>query len=210
MSKASTHTEEVRLAEKHLMKRDPVLRPYIRQHSPCPLRPTTRHFETLVSGIISQQLSSSAARTILGRFKDLYQGSRFPLASQIIETEHEQLRSVGLSGAKARYVKDLATKTLDGSLALKHLSRMEDEEVIEMLVTVKGIGVWTAHMFLMFSLGRLNVLPVGDLGIRKAIQRAYGLPALPDAAEIEHIADERRWHPYCSVASWYLWRSLEG
>ncbi len=202
--------EHMRLAEKHLTKRDPVLRPYIRKHSPCRLQPNRRYFETLTASIVSQQLSTSAARTILGRFKNLYEGPRFPTAAQILETDDERLRGVGLSGQKARYIKDLAAKTEDGTLALNRLSRMDDEDVIDMLVSVKGVGVWTAHMFLMFSLGRLNVLPVGDLGIRKAIERAYHLPALPRAEEIERLAQERQWHPYCSVASWYLWRSLEG
>lgn len=209
MPSKAVFTEELRIADLHLMKQDPVLRPHIRRHSPCRLQPSRRHFETLVVGIVSQQLSTSAARTILGRFRQLFENSRFPTAEQILETSPEQLRGVGLSGQKASYVKDLAARTADGSLQLNRLSRMDDDKVIEMLVAVKGIGVWTAHMFLMFSLGRLNVLPVGDLGIRKAIEKAYGLASLPTGPEIERLAEERRWHPYCSVASWYLWRSLE-
>ena len=212
MPTIAEHSERVRVAEQHLMKRDSILRPHIRRNSPCELRPRPhgKHFQTLVTGILSQQLSGSAARTIIGRFTDLYTPARFPEASQIIETEHERLRSVGLSNAKSRYVKDLAAKTLDGTLSFSRLSRMTDEEVIQMLVRVNGIGVWTAHMFLMFSLGRLDVLPVGDLGIRKAIERAYGLGSLPNTAQIEKIANERGWHPYCSVASWHLWRIIDG
>lgn len=191
------------------MRRDDVLRPHIRKHRPWDLKPGNRHFETLVIGIISQQLSGMAARTILSRFKLLYHPARFPAAAQILQTEGEALRGVGLSGQKASYIKDLASRAESGALKLNRLARMTDDQVIEELVAVKGIGVWTAHMFLMFSLGRLNILPVGDLGIRKAIERAYGLSALPGAPEIEQLAIERRWHPYCSVASWYLWKSLE-
>ena len=149
------------------------------------------------------------ARTILSRFKLLYHPARFPAAAQILQTEGEALRGVGLSGQKASYIKDLASRAESGALKLNRLARMTDDQVIEELVAVKGIGVWTAHMFLMFSLGRLNILPVGDLGIRKAIERAYGLSTMPGAPEIEQLAIERRWHPYCSVASWYLWKSLE-
>ena len=212
MATLSQYAERVRVAEQQLMKRDPVLRPHIRKHSPCQLRPHPhgRHFETLVTGILSQQLSSSAARTIIGRFKEIYAPSKFPEAAEIIATEHDRLRGVGLSHAKSRYVKDLASKTLDGTVTLKRLSRMTDDQVIEMLVRVNGVGVWTAHMFLMFSLGRLDVLPVGDLGIRKAIERAYGFASLPGPGEIEKLATERGWHPYCSVVAWHLWRSIDG
>lgn len=194
------------------MRRDPVLRPHIRRNSPCQLRPHPhrRHFETLVTGILSQQLSSSAARTIIGRFKELYSPAKFPEPAQIVDTDHQKLRSAGLSNAKARYVQDLSAKTIDGTLVLKGISRLKDEDVIEMLVRVNGIGVWTAHMFLMFSLGRLNILPVGDLGIRKAIQQSYGFSSLPTPAEIEELAEKRGWHPYCSVAAWHLWRTIDG
>lgn len=212
MPTVTQFAESLRQAEQHLMKRDPVLRPHIRKNSPCQLRPHPhgRHFETLVTGILSQQLSSSAARTIIGRFKDLYLPAKFPEPTHIVATDHERLRSVGLSNAKARYVRDLSAKVIDGTLVLKGISRMKDDDVIEMLVRVNGIGVWTAHMFLMFSLGRLDILPVGDLGIRKAIQLSYGFPALPTPAEIEALADQRGWHPFCSVASWHLWRTIDG
>jgi DNA-3-methyladenine glycosylase II len=210
MPALSQFAESVRAAEQHLMKRDPVLRPHIRRNSPCKLRPYPhhQHFQTLVTGILSQQLSSSAANTIIGRFKGLY--SKFPEPMEILETDHERLRGAGLSNAKARYVKDLSARTIDGTLVLHRISRMSNDEVIEMLTKVNGIGVWTAHMFLMFSLGRLDILPVGDLGIRKAIQINYGFAELPTPAEIEDLADKRRWHPYCSVASWHLWRTIDG
>jgi len=209
MPKDPDFTEQLDIAERHLSRRDAVLRLFIRKYGPCRLRPHRRYFETLVDAIISQQLSSKASETILNRFKTLYSPARFPKATHILATEHESLRGVGLSGQKISYLRDLATRTQEKTLRLNRFSRMGDQEVIDMLVAVKGIGVWTAQMFLIFSLGRLNVLPVGDLGVRRAIERGYGLGELPGAEEIEKLAGERRWHPYCSVASWYLWRSLE-
>ncbi len=194
-------------AERHLSQRDPVLRPFIKRHSPCLLRPHTRYYETLVRAIISQQLSTKVADTICGRVKAIYAPTRFPKPDQILATPDEKLRATGMSNAKVSFLKDIAAKTADGTLKLSRLSRMDDEEVIAMLTGVKGIGVWTAHMFLIFSLGRLNVLPVGDLGIRKAVERLYGFDHLPNADEIGQIAGQGGWRPYCSVASWFLWRS---
>jgi DNA-3-methyladenine glycosylase II len=201
--------DSLRAAERHLARRDPIMREFIRKYGPCRIRPHNRYFDTLVDAIISQQLSSKAAETILNRFKGLYAPARFPTAAQILITPDERIRSVGVSGQKLSYIRDLSARTEDGTLKLSRLARMNDEEIIEMLTAVKGIGVWTAHMFMIFSLGRLNVLPVGDLGVRKAIARAYELPGLPDAATIEAVAENRQWKPYCSVAIWYLWRSLE-
>jgi len=198
--------ETLLAAERHLSRRDPVLRVSIKKHNPCLLRPHTRYFETLVNAIVSQQLSTKVANTILGRFKALYSPARFPRPGAVLLTPDEKLRATGMSRGKVSFIKDLAAKTEDGTLKLSRLSRLSDEEVIEMLIKVKGIGVWTAHMFLIFSLGRLDVLPVGDLGIRKAIQTAYQFDELPNADQIEQIANERGWRPYCSVASWYLWR----
>ncbi len=207
--KLANFQELVRAAERHLSRRDPVLRPFIKKHGPCRLQPHTRHFETLVGAIISQQLSTKVADTIIGRFKSVYAPARFPRPAQILLTPDEILRATGMSGAKVAFIKDLAAKAEDGAVKFSRLSRMSDEEVIEALIPVKGIGVWTAHMFLISSLGRLDVLPVGDLGIRKAIERLYGFDHLPDSAEIEHVAEERGWRPYCSIASWFLWRSWE-
>jgi DNA-3-methyladenine glycosylase II len=196
-------------AEKHLARRDPLLRPIIKQYAPCRIQPHNRYFETMVGSIISQQLSTKAASTIQGRFKALYAPARSPKPEQIMATPVEQLRAVGLSGQKAGYILDLAAKTHAGTIKFQHLPKMENDAIIEMLTQVKGIGVWTVHMFLIFSLGRLDVLPVGDLGIRNAIQRLYGFEKAPLAAEIEALAEARGWRPYCSVASWYLWRSLQ-
>lgn len=208
MDKQTAFAAELEKAERLLARRDPILRPVIKQYAPCGLRPHTRYFETMVGSIVSQQLSTKAADTIFKRFRALYAPGRFPKPEQIAQTPPEHLRGVGLSQQKANYIKDLAAKTHDGTIRFHHLSKLENEAIIEMLTQVKGIGVWTVHMFLIFSLGRLNVLPVGDLGIRNAIQRAYGFDHAPLAAEIEALADARGWRPYCSVVSWYLWRSL--
>jgi DNA-3-methyladenine glycosylase II len=201
--------DSLREAERRLSRRDPVLRGFIKNYGRCSIRPHTRHFETLVGSIISQQLSTKVADVIQNRVKALYAPSRSLKPEHILAIPHETLRATGMSNGKVSFIKDLAAKTENGALKLSKLPKMTDDEVIEMLTQVKGIGVWTAHMFLIFSLGRLDVLPVGDLGVRKAIQIAYEFEDLPDAAQIELVAEERGWRPYCSVASWYLWRSLE-
>ncbi len=207
--KQTLFQESLRGAERHLSRRDPFLRKIVKKHGPCLLRPHTRYFETLVDAIISQQLSTKVAEVIVNRFKALYSPARFPTPAQILTTPNETLRAVGMSNGKVSFIKDLAAKTEGGAIKLNRFSRMSDEEIVEMLTGVKGIGVWTVHMFLIFSLGRLDVLPVGDLGIRRAVERAYGFDHLPDAAEIERIAEENGWRPYCSVASWFLWRGWE-
>jgi DNA-3-methyladenine glycosylase II len=206
---SSDFADSLRTAEKQLSRRDPVLRQIIKQHGECRLQKHTRYFETLVNSIVSQQLSVKAAATIFQRFTALYAPAKFPKPDQIVATPDEVLRGVGLSGQKLAYIKDLAAKVNNGQVHLSRITKMQDDEIIAELTQVKGIGVWTVHMFLIFSLGRLNVLPVGDLGIRMAIQRGYELAELPKPAEIQAIAEQYKWQPYCSVASWYLWRSLE-
>lgn len=209
MKDQTAFREELKRAERMLARRDPAMRLLIRKYGQCGISPHTRYFETLVESVISQQLSTKAAATIYRRFKELYAPARFPRPAQIAATPDEQLRGVGISMQKVSYIKDLATKAEDGALKLSRLSRLPDQEAIDMLTQVKGIGVWTAHMFLIFSLGRLDILPVGDLGIRKAIQLTYGLQAMPEAPEMERLAVERGWAPYRSVASWYLWCRLD-
>ena len=200
---------QLEVAEKALSRRDKRLRILIKRHRPCQISPHNRYFETLIGAVISQQLSTKAADTIFGRFKALYAPVRFPKPEQVLDTADEVLRATGMSNAKVSFVKDLVAKTRDGTIKFNRLSRMSDEQIIEMFTQVKGIGVWTVQMFLIFSLGRLDILPSGDLGIRKAIQITYGLGELPGTKEIEMIADEYQWRPYCSVASWFLWRSLQ-
>ena len=202
-----TATEYAR-ARRLLMRRDPVLGALIRQHGPCGLAANqhTDPFRALVHAIMSQQLSSKAADTIAKRFDALF-GDRFPTPAEVLPVPHDRLRSVGLSGAKARFIQDLARQVVDGSLRLDALDAMTDAEVIAALTTVKGIGRWTAEMFLMFRLHRPDVLPLGDLGIVKAIQKAYRLRKPPTPERMVRLGES--WRPYRSIACWYLWASLD-
>jgi DNA-3-methyladenine glycosylase II len=164
------------------------------------------HYGALVRAIVGQQLSVHAARAIYGRLTDRFDG-RPPTPPQILADEPEELRAAaGLSRAKVSFLRSLAEHALSGELELQRLDDLPDEQVIEELVAVKGLGAWTAQMFLMFHLERPDVLPVGDLGIRRAIERAYALDALPEANTMEQIAAP--WRPYRTLACRYLWRSL--
>jgi len=163
-------------------------------------------FQSLVESIIYQQLAGSAASTIYGRFIKYYNNSP-PLPEQILSTPDVVLKSsIGLSNKKIEYIKDLSARITDRKLDLVKLCEMTDEEIIAQLIQVKGIGRWTAEMFLIFCLGRLDVLPVTDLGIRKAMQKIYALLALPKPSEM--LAISQPWRPYRSVATWYLWKSV--
>jgi 3-methyladenine DNA glycosylase/8-oxoguanine DNA glycosylase len=194
-------------ARRLLARRDPVLGALIRQHGPCGLADAqhTEPFPALVHAIISQQLSSKAAATIAGRFGALFEGGLTP--ERVATVSDTELRRVGLSTQKVRYIRDLCGRIQDGSLPLADLDALSDDRVIEALTQVKGIGRWTAEMFLMFRLHRPDVLPVGDLGIVKAVQRAYRLRKVPDARRLVKIGEP--WRPYRSVACWYLWASLD-
>jgi len=164
------------------------------------------NFESLVRSIIYQQLSGKVARVISQRLWDALKGEVTP--ERILKLRPSRMRSLGLSTAKTAYIRDLARHARDGKLNFEQLPALSNEQVIECLTQVKGIGVWTAQMFLMFSLQRHDILPTGDLGIRNAMRKAYNLEELPNPVEMERLAAS--WRPYCSVASWYLWRSLEG
>ena len=190
-----------------LARRDPVLRELIREHGPCGLADAqhTDPFRALVSAIISQQLSTKAAATIKARLDTLI-GSRLS-PSRIAAVADDALRGVGLSRQKIAYLRDLCNRVTTGDLALDQLGEMNDEEVVVALTSVKGIGRWTAEMFLMFRLHRPDVLPVGDLGIVKAVQRAYGMRKVPTPERLTKLGEQ--WRPYRSVACWYLWASLD-
>lgn len=190
----------------HLQQSDPVLASIIDRVGEYRIEFRDPGFQTLVRSIVFQQLSGKAAYTILGRLLGAIPGELTPEA--ILAMTPGQMRALGLSGQKSAYIRDLAERTRSGELNFALFPEMSDEGVIEHLTRVKGVGVWTAHMFLIFALQRPNVLPVGDLGVRSAIRKAYRLRDLPKPARIEKIA--KRWHPYCSVAAWYLWRSLDG
>ncbi len=197
----------MRKAITHLKKSDPVLAAIIQRVGPYVMEYREPAFETLVRSIVYQQLSGKVAAVILGRLEAaLPDGNINP--SAILNLASEKMRALGLSTAKTSYIRDLAERTQSGQIVFERISERTDEEVIEHLTQVKGIGVWTAHMFLMFALQRPNVLPTGDLGVRAAIRKAYALAELPTPKEVTVIAE--RWHPYCSVAAWYLWRSLDG
>jgi DNA-3-methyladenine glycosylase II len=194
-------------ASRLLSRRDPVIRDLMRRYGPCRLADAqhTDPFRALIHAIISQQLSTRAAATIEGRFRALFGG--VPTPSQVAATADAQLRAVGLSAQKVRYLRDLCQRVEDGSLPLVALDVMSDDEVIAALTQVKGIGRWTAEMFLMFRLHRPDVLPVDDLGIVKAVQRAYRLRTIPTSKRLMRLGES--WRPYRSVACWYLWASLD-
>jgi DNA-3-methyladenine glycosylase II len=191
------------------MRRDPVLAAIIRRHGPCGLaaaRQRFDHFAMLVRAIVFQQLSTKAASTIHGRLMTLMPGER-PTPEALGIVTDDQFRAAGISRQKAAYLRDLAQKIAEGIVPLEDVDTMSDEEVIVSLTRIKGIGRWTAEMFLIFRLLRPDVLPVDDLGILNAIQRAYGLRKRPKPDRVRKIGEA--WRPYRSVASWYLWRSLD-
>lgn len=191
-----------------LSRNDPVLKAVIASVGICTITPHTDYYRELVDSIISQQLSVKAAATIFRRFLDLFEGI-FPVPEAILEKSIEELRTAGLSAAKANYIRDLAQHILDGIVQLEKLDTLSNEAIITELTAVKGIGEWTAHMFLMFCMGRTDVLPHGDLGIRNGVQKLYHLGAVPSPAGVVKIAQDNNWHPYESIASWYVWKSLD-
>jgi DNA-3-methyladenine glycosylase II len=195
----------MRKAVNHLKKSDPVLRAIIDQVGPCRMEFSVPEFSSLAEAIVYQQLNGKAAVTIFKRFIELAGSPLIP--EGILKLSDEQLRSVGLSRQKSSYLKDLAAKTASGELNFAQLAELPDEEVIKHLTQVKGIGVWTAHMFLMFSLRRPDVFPTGDYGVQMAIKKHYKKRKLPKPKDMEKIA--RVWAPYRSVACWYMWRSLD-
>jgi DNA-3-methyladenine glycosylase II len=194
-------------ARRVLARRDPILRDLMRRHGPCGLADSqhTDPFVALVRAIISQQLSTKAAATIAARVETLLGGP--PAPARVAQVTDPQLRGAGLSGQKVKYLRDLCCRIEERSLPLDALETMADEDVITALTQVKGIGRWTAEMFLMFRLQRPDVLPVDDLGIVKAVQRNYRLRKLPSAARLHRLGET--WRPYRSIACWYLWASLD-
>ncbi|MFB5610295.1 MAG: DNA-3-methyladenine glycosylase family protein [Nitrosopumilaceae archaeon] len=188
------------------LKKDPKLAKIIDAVGEYQIRTSRNYYESLVESIITQQLAGSAAKAISNRFRRLYEKS-FPKPIDVINTSDAKLRKTGLSRPKIKYIKELSKAIEAKKLKMRSISKLSDEEVIERLTQIKGIGRWTAEMFLIFSLGRMDVLPVGDLGLRKGVQLYISADELPDAAEIEKIAE--RWRPYRTVATWYLWKSLK-
>ncbi len=190
----------------HLTSADPVLARIIQRVGPCVFTAREPSFETLARSIVFQQLHGKAALTIFNRLKKAAGRSFTP--ARLLQLTPEQMRECGLSRQKIASLTDLAERVLRKEIRFRNIQQLEDEAVVSMLSQARGVGIWTAQMFLMFALQRPNVLPVGDLGIRNAVRKAYGLGAVPNAAELQRIAE--CWHPHCTTACWYLWRSLDG
>ena len=187
----------------HLSENDPKLAKIIKTHGQIKFTPEGEMFESLVESILGQQLASAAANAIIKKVRALYDGGILEPRS-LYSTPVRKLRKAGVSPQKARYLKDLSSRVVKGKLDLESLKSKSDEEILEALDEVLGIGPWTVHMLMIFTLGRTDVLPVDDLGIKKGIQRVYRLREMPKKEKIELLA--KNWHPYCSVASLYLWR----
>ena len=194
----------------HLRKNCPVMRRLIRVHEPCTIVPDTRRspFEALVSAVAHQQLHGKAAETILGRFRALFAPARFPKAQQLTAVTDDALRACGFSRAKTAAIRDIAEKTLAGVVpASRAIARMSDDEIIARLTTVRGVGRWTVEMLLIFKLGRPDVLPADDFGVRNGLRVAFKLPALPTPKEV--LAHGAPWRPHATTAAWYLWRAAD-
>ena len=195
-------------AIRHLKKNDPVMRGLIEKYGQCKMRREyeTEPFCSLVDAIIYQQISYAAAGSIAKRFRGLYgeNGGRLPSPQELLATHPRTLRRVGLSRQKSKYMRDLAAKAASGELRLHEFQAMSDEDVVANVTQVKGIGRWTAEMFMMFCLGRMDVLPVGDLGVQYGFRIAYGLRKMPSPEKMEKIAEP--WRPFRSVGTWYLWQ----
>ena len=205
MAKTSPHEASI-----NYLRRDKYLGAFIKKHGALAHRRAHAGgaFQSLAEAIIYQQLSGKAAATICARFVALFAPKKFPTPEDILKIKTEKLRTVGLSQQKASYLKDLALKFTDGTIDPKKFNRMSDAEIIEHVTAVKGIGEWTAHMFLMFTLHRPDVLPTGDLGIQKAFQKVFNLHTKPSPEKMERLA--KQWAGHRTVASMYLWRMLDG
>src|SRR6266481_10030580 len=197
-------------ALEHLSQADRVLGKLIQKVGPCRLKPKSRRspFESLVQSVAYQQLNGTAAATILGRDKALYPNRRFPTPEDLLATSDEKLRAAGLSRAKTAAIKDIAQKTLEGIVPTSRaISKLSNEEIIERLTAVRGVGPWTVEMLLIFTLGRADVLPVTDYGVRKGFAVTYGWKELPSPKEL--LEEGEKWKPHRTTAAWYFWRALE-
>ncbi len=193
-------------ARRSLRRRDPTLGVLIRRVGPCGIEPRGDPYRSLVRSVVYQQLAGAAAGAIAGRLRRAH-GGRYPAPARLLATSDRELREIGLSRQKIATLRALAQAFADGTLSTRALRRMDDEAVVEAVTQIRGIGEWTAHMLLIFSLGSPDVLPVGDYGVRKGARRVYGLRELPDRRALETLGE--RWRPYRSVAAWYLWRYPE-
>lgn len=197
-------------ALQHLLRADKILARVVKKVGPCPLAPRRRvpPYQALVKSVAYQQLNGKAADTIFRRMLALFPGQKFPTPADIIAATDEKLRSAGLSRAKTAAIKDIAAKTIAGIVPPRRvIAKMSDAEIIEQLTTIRGVGPWTVEMLLMFTLGRPDILPATDYGVRSGFARVYGLKQLPSPKEL--LAHGERWRPHRTVASWYMWRALE-
>lgn len=197
--------ETLRKGARLLARRDPVLRPLVKSYGIPTFRPHADYFDTLVDSVISQQISGRAAESILRKLREALGGFFDP--NVMMAAPDELIRSAGVSPQKLGYLRSLALHVADRRLDLDHLPSLSDQEIIQELTAIKGIGVWTAQMFLIFSLGRLDVFPTGDLGVRRGMKNSYLLEELPPPRTMEEIAGRNQWAPYRSIASWYMWRA---
>jgi DNA-3-methyladenine glycosylase II len=198
--------KRVRGAVSQLRNGDGVLADLIDRYGPCTLRPSEPYFPVMVETVISQQLSTKAARAIYGRLLDIV-GAKVPRPTDILSIPDDRLRAIGFSSSKTRYVKSVAAAFRSGRMGAQRFARMSDGEIVSLLTSIKGIGEWSAHMFLIFALGRLDVFPVGDLGLRNAMAGAYRLRRPPSPDRLHRIGD--RWRPYRTIGTWYLWESYD-
>lgn len=201
------NSAEIENGVNHIYTMDKRLAAIIDVAGPCTIRRRKNYYHTLLGSIVGQQLSTLAAAVIRERFFGYFNHN--PLPEDILATPDSKLRGFGLSWAKIRYVKDLSDKMMKGEIHFRGLSKMSDDEIIAEFTKVKGIGEWTTHMFLIFTLGRLNVLPTGDLGVKKAAKLNYNLRKLPDERRLFKLSKDNNWAPYNSIAAWYLWKSID-
>jgi DNA-3-methyladenine glycosylase II len=197
-------------AHRHLSKNDPVMKRLIREHGLCALMPESRRspFQSLVQAVAHQQLNGTAANTILTRFKNLFPGRKFPKPADLVKVTDAQIRVCGFSFAKIRAIRDIAEKTLSGVIpSSRQIVKLSDDEIITRLTEVRGVGRWTVEMLLIFQLGRENVLPADDFGVRTGFRVAYKKRAMPKPKAL--LAHGKRWWPHATTATWYLWRAAD-
>jgi DNA-3-methyladenine glycosylase II len=202
------YKKQLQIATTWLSQHDSILARVIAAHELPTIKPHNDYYGALVNAIIGQQLSVKAAASIKQRFRDLF-GGALPEPMAIIQKSHDELRSAGLSNAKAHYIRDLAEHVIDGRISFDQIAAQSNAEIIAELTDVKGIGEWTVQMVLLFCVGRLDVLATGDLGIRNAIGSLYGYSDALTPLQVSEVAADNNWHPYESIACWYLWRSLD-
>ena len=208
MSARKTKPLSIKKSVKYLMQSDPELIPLLDAFKIQDLKPETDYFKSLTRSIVYQQLSGKAAKTISDRFILLYKDKSYPTPVDVINIDHEKLRSVGLSNSKAQYIKNIAHAFLDNPDTYDSLEKMDDQDIIDTLITIKGVGPWTAQMFLMFTLNRPDVFPVTDLGVQKGFKHYYKLSEMPTPGQM--LKKSEQWAPYRTVVSLYFWRLLEG